>query len=41
MKKGLIALIVVGAILLTVVLAVVGGYNGLVDKQEAVAPWSW
>ncbi len=36
MKKGLIALIVVGAILLTVVFAVVGGYNGLVDKQEAV-----
>lgn len=36
MKKGLIALIVVGAVLLTVVFAVVGGYNGLVDKQEAV-----
>lgn len=36
MKKGLIALIVVGAVLLTVILAVVGGYNGLVDKQEAV-----
>ncbi len=36
MKKGLIALIVIGAVLLTVIFAAVGSYNGLVDKEEAV-----
>ena len=36
MKKGLIALIAVVAIVVLIVTAIVGTYNGLVEKQAAV-----
>ena len=36
MKKGLIALLVIGGILLLLVFVCMGSYNGLVSKQETV-----
>lgn len=36
MKKGLIALLIIGGILLLLVFACMGSYNGLVSKQETV-----
>ncbi len=36
MKKGTIALIVIGVVVLILIFSVIGSYNGLVSKQESV-----